>query len=155
MFYFQGDITQSVPESNTPLPDINISTYLTTGPVPRPSISRVESDDSRSPDDEPSESRVFIQLEPPMSASFDSLPRHLFVNTDVSTFCQSDTDQGKAYVGDVSPLVDVFLPEVIQTEGEETVTCDEDKRQIEPAIPHNDSSKEKSSPETKYANLCV
>ena len=90
-----------------------------------------------------------------MSASFDSLPRHLFVNTDVSTFCQSDTDQGKAYVGDVSPLVDVFLPEVIQTEGEETVTCDEDNRQIEPAIPHNDSSKEKSSPETKYANLCV
>ena len=123
--YFEGDMAApSVPESSTQIQDINISTYLTPGSLPRPSISRVESVDPANPDDEPNENRVLLSLETPISASLGGLPRHLFVNTDFSTFCQSNTE----VVGNSAPLMDVFLPEVIQTEGEETVICEEGQR---------------------------
>lgn len=147
---------QRLPEGSTHLPDINISTYLTPGPLPCPSVSRVESDDPRSSDDGPNETRVLISLEPPISASFESLPRHLFVNNDVSTFYQSKTeDEKKVYGGNSTTLMDVFLPEVIQTEGEETVICEEDIEQMEPATGNDDSAAEESSADRKYVKLCV
>ena len=155
--YFEGDMAApSVPESSTQIQDINISTYLTPDSLPRPSISRVESVDPTNPDDEPNESRVLLSLETPISASLGSLPRHLFVNTDFSTFCQSNTeDETKPFEANSAPLMDVFLPEVIQTEGEETVICVEDTEQIEQSTENDDSSSEKSSSEIKYVNLRV
>lgn len=156
-FLFKGDATtQSIPEDSTPLQDINISTYLTSGPLPHASISRVESDEPKNPDDEQSESRVLVSLEPSITASFDSLPRHLFVNTDGSTFCQSNTDdERKVYCGNSAPLMDVLLPEVIHTEGEETVICSEDIEEIEHTTETSDSSEEENSPKLKYVKLCV
>lgn len=51
--------------------------------------------------------------------------------------------------------MDVFLPEVIQTEGEETVICEEDIEQMEPATGNDDSAAEESSADRKYVKLCV
>ena len=50
--------------------------------------------------------------------------------------------------------MDVFLPEVIQTEGEETVISEEDVEQME-STDENDESRDENSPEIKYAKLCV
>lgn len=150
----QGGITtQSLPASQ--LPDINIATYLTPGPLPSPSVSRVESADVRT-DDGTDENRVLVSLETPISSSssltFEGLPRHLFVSTDVSTFCQSNSeDDSKLYHEDSKSFMDVFLPEVIQPQGEEVVISTEEMDPVE----CSSKEKEKSSPEPKYVNLCV
>ena len=121
--------TQGHPASH--LPDINISTYLTPGPLPSPSVSRVESADTRT-DDDTDEKHVLVSLETPISSSFEGLPRHLFVSTDISTFCQSNgEDDGKMYHDDSKTFMDVYLPEVIQAQREEVVISTEEMDPIE------------------------
>lgn len=151
-----GELTaQRLSEGNTDLPDINISAYLTPGPLPGPNVARVESDGSTSnPEVEPSEQRVFLSLEAPISASLESLPRQLFLNT-VSTFCQNSTDEEKTvYQGNSTGLMDVFFSEAIHTEGEETVVS-QDIEQAESTSETGISSAENNSSEIKYVNLCV
>ena len=144
-----GAITpQSLPASH--LPDINISTYLTPGPLPSPSVSRVESADART-DDETDENRVLVSLETPMSSSssltFEGLPRHLFVNSDISSFCQSNSeDESKIYHDDSKCFMDVYLPEAIQANREEVVISTDEMNPVQC------SSKEENSPDTKYMN---
>ena len=155
-FGFKGELTaQRLSEGNTDLPDINISAYLTPGPLPGPNVARVESDGSTSnPEVEPSEQRVFLSLEAPISASLESLPRQLFLNT-VSTFCQNSIDEEKTvYQGNSTGLIDVFFSEAIHTEGEETVVS-QDIEQAESTSETGISSAENNSSEIKYVNLCV
>lgn len=152
--YFQGEETTDVSTDTTQLQDINIATYLTQGPVPRPSLSRVDSDEARESDDESQDSRVLFTLEPPISASFaNSFPRYLFVNANMSTFCQANTEDGsKLNVGNSTRLMEVFLPEVIQTEAEETVICEEDVEQV---VEEDDSPADDGSQSVKYVKLCI
>lgn len=48
--------------------------------------------------------------------------------------------------------MEVFLPEVIQTEGEETVICEEDVEQV---VEEDDSSADDGSQNVKYVKLCI
>ena len=127
---------------------------MTQGPVPPSSLSRVDSDEARKSDDESQDSRVLFTLEPPISASFaNSVPRYLFVNAEMSTFCQANTDDGNKFsVGNSTRLMEVFLPEVIQTEGEETVICEEDVEQV---VEEDDSAADDGSQNVKYVKLCI
>lgn len=156
MFGFKGELTaQRLSEGNTDLPDINISAYLTPGPLPGPNVARVESDGStNNPEVEPSEQRVFLSLEAPISSSLESLPRQLFLNT-VSAFCQNSIDEEKTvYQGNSTGLMDVFFSEAIHTEGEETVVS-QDIEQAESTSETGISSAENNSSEIKYVNLRV
>lgn len=159
-FLFQGEITtqQNLPPA-AQLPDINISTYLTPGPLPSPSVSRVESADTRT-DDKTDESHVLVSLETPVSSSsslvFEGLPRHLFVSTDDSTFCQNGCeDDSKLYHDNSTAFMDVFLPEVIQTQGEEVVISTVEMEPAECCSGKDDLNEEKQSTEPKYVKLCV
>ncbi|XP_068692845.1 uncharacterized protein [Montipora foliosa] len=150
----QGEDATNVSTGPPQLQDLNIATYLTPGPRPRSRICRVESDESGTSDDDSGDSRVLFSLEPGISASFaDSLPRYLFVNADVSSFCQTNTGGGR--IGSSTHLMEVFLPEVIQTEGEETVICDGDIEKIEQSVEDADSPTEDGSQNVKFVKLCV
>lgn len=48
--------------------------------------------------------------------------------------------------------MEVFLPEVIQTEGEETVICEEDVEQV---VEDDDSPADDGSQNVKYVKLCI
>lgn len=48
--------------------------------------------------------------------------------------------------------MEVFLPEVIQTEGEETVICEEDVEQV---VEEDDSPADDGSQNVKYVKLCI
>lgn len=49
--------------------------------------------------------------------------------------------------------MEVFLPEVIQTEGEETVICEEDVEQV--VVEEDDSPADDGSQNVKYVKLCI
>ena len=49
--------------------------------------------------------------------------------------------------------MEVFLPEVIQTEGEETVICEEDD--VEQVVEEDDSPADNGSQNVKYVKLCI
>lgn len=108
---------------------------MTPGPLHSPTVSRVELADART-DDETDENRVLVSLETPMSSSspltFEGLPRHLFVSSDISTFRQSNSeDDSKMYHGDSKSFMDVYLSEVIQAHGEEVVISTEEMDPVE------------------------
>ena len=108
---------------------------MTPGPLPSPSVSRVELADKRT-DDETGENRVLVSLETPMSSSspltFEGLPRHLFVSSDISTIRQSNSeDDSKMYNDDSKTFMDVYLSEVIQAHGEEVVISTEEMEAVE------------------------
>lgn len=71
----------------------------------------------------------------------------------MSTFCQANTEDGNKFnVGNSTRLMEVFLPEVIQTEGEETVICEEDVEQV---VEEDDSPAHDGSQNVKYVKLCI
>jgi len=64
--------------------------------------------------------------------TFEGLPRHLFVNSDISTFRQSNSeDESKIYNDDSKSFMDVYLSEVIQAHGEEVVISTEEMDPVE------------------------
>ena len=157
---FTGQVTtQTITEAH--LPGINITAYLTSGPLPNLSVSRVESVETRV-DDQADENQVLITLDNTVSSSssnpFDNLPRHLFVNNDVSAFCQSSSDDGnKMFQGNPKTLADVYLAEVIQTQGEEVVISTEESEIIEPQSSSENidlpERRRSNSPVPEYLNL--
>ncbi|XP_027056557.1 hematopoietically-expressed homeobox protein hhex-like [Pocillopora damicornis] len=156
----EGQVTtRTITEAH--LPGINITTYLTSGPLPNLSVSRVESVETRV-DDQADENQVLITLDNTVSSSssnpFDNLPRHLFVNNDVSAFCQSSSDDGnKMFQGNPKTLADVYLAEVIQTQGEEVVISTEESEIIEPQSSSENidlpERRRSNSPVPEYLNL--
>lgn len=152
---FTGEVTtQTTTEAH--LPDINITTVLTPDPLTNPSVSRVESAEARV-DGQVDENQVLITMDNSVS-SFDNLPRHLFVNNDVSAFCQSSSNgDNKIFQGNPKTLVDVYLAEVIQTQGEEVVISTEETEIIGPqACTENIDlfeGRRSNSPEPEYINL--
>lgn len=151
---FTGEVTtQTTTEAH--LPDINITTVLTPDPLTNPRVSRVESAEARV-DGQVDENQVLITMENSVS-SFDNLP-HLFVNNDVSAFCQSSSNGGnKIFQGNPKTLVDVYLAEVIQTQGEEVIISTEETEIIGPqACTENIDlfeGRRSNSPEPEYINL--
>ena len=109
-------------------------------------------------DDKADENRVLVSLETPTSSSsslvFEGLPRHLFVSAD--DFCQSTCEDASKLCNDSSQsFMDVFLPEVIQTQGEEVVISTVEMEPVEDLSEKDDFSEETHSPETKYVKLCI
>ena len=51
--------------------------------------------------------------------------------------------------------MDVFLPEVIQTQGEEVVISTVEMEPVECCSEKDDLNDEKRSPEPKYVKLCI
>ena len=82
------------------------------------------------------------------SLTFEGLPRHLFVSSDISSFCQSNgEDDSKIYHDDSKSFMDVYLPEAIQVNREEVVISTENMDPVECR------SKEEKSPDTQYMNV--
>ena len=78
------------------------------------------------------------------------------MNNDVSAFCQSSSDDdSKMFEDNPKSLMDVYLTDVIQAQGEEVVISTEESETTDPQAcsENSDLPEGKRSPEPEYVNL--
>ena len=119
MLLLEGAIAKEAFTPTAQLPDMPMASYMTSCPLPRPSISQVEQSDPGLNDEERNANPDLLSLDQANGASslplLVGLPRNLFSNRNVSAFCESTTqDDDKLSNGNFQASSDdAFISELV------------------------------------------